>query len=122
MYGAAGGPKIVRIPGGLGMLSPIRTKASPPTVIPVLASGPITIGYGNPQTELIMRHKEPAVAKGIPPAVTTGGRISMIVPISGGPDAPGVTVTMQPIVTGGPGIDPPYGPNEVTPFTEIVAA
>ena len=103
------------------MLSPIRTSGLP-TMTPVLASGPMTKGYGKPQTELIMRHMEPAVASGIPPAVTTGGRINMIVPVSGGPDAPGVTVTMQPIVTGGPGIYPRYGENEVIPLTETMAA
>jgi len=44
MNGAAGGPSIVRIPGGLGMLSPMRTNARPLTVTPVLANGPITSG------------------------------------------------------------------------------
>ena len=104
MKGAAGGPRIVRIPGGLGMLSPIRTNAWPVTVTPVLASGPITSGYGNPQTELIMRHMEFEVARGIPPAVIAGGRTTRIAPVSGGPDAPGETITEQPIVTGDPGI------------------
>jgi hypothetical protein len=103
------------------MLSPTRTSGCPPTLTPVLARGPMTSGYGKPQTELIMRHIEPAVASGIPPAVMTGGKMARIVPASGGPDAPGVTLTMQPIVTGGPGIDPLYGAKEVTPFTEIVA-
>jgi hypothetical protein len=41
--GAAGGPKIVKIPGGDGMLSPKRTKGLPPTDTPVLANGPIGI-------------------------------------------------------------------------------
>lgn len=47
---------------------------------------------------------EPLVAKGIPLARITGGKITMIVPVSGGPDAPGLTITMAPILTGGPGI------------------
>jgi hypothetical protein len=98
---------MVRIPGGLGMLSPTRTKGCPPTIAPVLASGPITSGYGNPQTELIMRQIDVDVANGIPPPVITGGRITRIVPVSGGPEAPGVTMTEQPIVTGGPGIVDP---------------
>lgn len=97
---------MVRIPGGLGMLSPTLTSGMPPTVTPVLARGPMTSGYGKPQTELIMRHIDPAVASGIPPAVITGGKMTRIEPVSGGPDAPGVTLTMQPIVTGGPGINP----------------
>ena len=95
---------MVRIPGGLGMLSPTRTSACPLTLTPVLASGPITNGYGNPQTELIIRQMEPEVASGIPPAVMTGGRTTKMVPVSGGPEAPGVTMTIAPILTGGPGI------------------
>src|SRR5947209_6070878 len=104
MKGAAGGPRIVMIPGGLGMWSPTRTSALPPTVTPVLASGPITAGYGKPHTELIIRQIDVLVASGMPLAVTTGGSTAMIVPLSGGPDAPGVRMTEQPIVTGGPGI------------------
>jgi hypothetical protein len=48
-------------------------------------------------------HSDPVVASGIPPAVTVGGKMVTIVPVSGGPDAPGVRMTLQPIVTGGPG-------------------
>jgi hypothetical protein len=104
MNGAAGGPSTNKMPGGVGMRSPMRTSARPLTVTPLLANGPMTSGYGNPHTELIIRHIEPAVASGIPAAVITGGKMAMIVPISGGPDAPGVIITEHPIVTGGPGI------------------
>jgi hypothetical protein len=34
----------------------------------------------------------------------TGGRMPRIVPVSGGPAAPGVIITEQPMLTGGPGI------------------
>jgi hypothetical protein len=47
---------------------------------------------------------DPAVASGIPLAVMTGGIMAMIVPVSGGPDAPGLTITIAPMLTGGPGI------------------
>src|SRR5687768_812740 len=104
MNGAAGGPSTVRIPGGLGMLSPIRTSPLPATVTPVLASGPITSGYGTPQTELTIKQMEPAVARGMPFAAMNGGRIIKTVPESGGPEAPGLTITIAPIVTGDPGI------------------
>jgi hypothetical protein len=73
-------------------------------VTPLEAGDPIINGYGNPQTELIMRHSEPDVAKGIPLAVITGGKMAMIVPVSGGPEAPGVIMTCAPILTGEPGI------------------
>jgi hypothetical protein len=95
---------MVKIPGGEGMLSNVRTSARPPTVTPLLATGPMTTGYGKPHTELIIKHNEPVVASGIPLAVITGGKIPTIVPVSGGPEAPGVTTTVQPIVTGDPGI------------------
>jgi hypothetical protein len=104
MKGAAGGPSTVRMPGGVGMTSPIRTSERPPTFTPLLARGPIGSGYGKPHTELIIMHSEPEVASGIPPARMTGGKMPTIVPVSGGPEAPGVIITMQPIVTGGPGI------------------
>jgi hypothetical protein len=93
MYGAAGGPRMERMPGGDGMKSPTRTSGCPATDTPVLASGPITSGYGKPQTELIIKHSEPEVANGIPPAVMKGGNMPRIVPVSGGPEAPGVTTT-----------------------------
>jgi hypothetical protein len=54
---------------------------------------------------LIIKQMEPAVANGIPPAVMTGGMMPTIVPVSGGPEAPGVTMTLQPTVTGHPGIN-----------------
>jgi hypothetical protein len=47
---------------------------------------------------------EPAVASGIPLAMMTGGMTAMMVPVSGGPDAPGLTITIAPMLTGGPGI------------------
>jgi hypothetical protein len=105
--GAAGGPSMVKIPGGEGMLSNTRTNGRPPTLTPLLAIGPMTSGYGKPHTELIIKHSEPVVASGIPLAVITGGKIPTIVPVSGGPEAPGVTTTVQPIVTGDPGIHSP---------------
>ena len=95
---------MVRMPGGDGMLSKTRTSAFPLTETPVLASGPMISGYGTPESELTIRHIEPEVARGNPPAVITGGKIPRIVPVSGGPAAPGVTTTVQPIVTGDPGI------------------
>ena len=104
MNGAAGGPRMVSIPGGVGMLSPILTRALPVTLTPVLAKGPITSGYGKPQTEFTIMQIEPAVASGIPLAVMTGGMTAMMVPVSGGPDAPGLTITIAPMLTGGPGI------------------
>ena len=122
MNGAAGGPRIVRIPGGLGMLSPMRTNARPLTETPVLASGPITIGYGKPQTELTIMQIDPVVASGIPLAVMNGGNTAMIEPVSGGPDAPGLTITIAPILTGGPGMHLLHaGENEVIPLTATVA-
>jgi hypothetical protein len=82
----------------------MRTSAFPPTLTPVLASGPMTNGYGNPQTELIIMQIEPLVARGIPLARITGGRTATIVPVSGGPDAPGLTITIAPMLTGDPGM------------------
>ena len=65
---------------------------------------------------------EPAVASGIPPAVMNGGKTTMIVPVSGGPDAPGLTITIAPMLTGGPGIRLLYaGENEVMPLIATVA-
>src|SRR5712691_9923958 len=124
MNGAAGGPRIVRMPGGLGMLSPMRTSACPLTLTPVLANGPITSGYGKPQTELIIRQMEPDVASGIPLAVMNGGSTTRMAPVSGGPDAPGLTITEHPIVTGDPGITLLYdyaGENDVMPLIATVA-
>src|SRR5712692_7846740 len=43
----------------------------------------------------------------MPLAVMNGGRITRMLPVSGGPDAPGLTITIVPIVTGGPGIAAP---------------
>ena len=96
---------MVRMPGGVGMQSPTLARALPPTVAPPLARGPMANGYGNPQTELIIRQRDPVVARGIPPAVMTGGNIEMIVPVSGGPEAPGVMITIAPTVTGDPGME-----------------
>jgi hypothetical protein len=96
MKGAAGGPIIVIIPGGVGMLSPALTRALPPATTPLLARGPMGNIYGKPQTELIIRHNDPIVARGKPLAVMTGGKMTVIMPESGGPDAPGVIITMAP--------------------------
>jgi hypothetical protein len=51
-----------------------------------------------------MVQREPVVARGMPLAVITGGKMAVIVPVSGTIAAPGVRITMQPILTGGPGI------------------
>src|SRR5207248_433103 len=102
--GAAGGPSTVSTPGGEGMLSPRRTSPIPLTSTPLLPSGPITSGYGTPETELTIWQIEPATASGIPLAVTAVCGIWTITPLSGGPAAPGVTTTAQPMETGGPGI------------------
>jgi hypothetical protein len=102
--GVAGGPSMLSTPGGEGMMSPIRTSARPPMRTPLDPVGPITKGYGNPQTEFTIKQSEPDVASGNPPTVMTGGKMPTIVPMSGGPEAPGVTITAHPIVTGGPGI------------------
>jgi hypothetical protein len=40
----------------------------------------------------------------MPPAVTVLCGIIVIMPLSGGPAAPGLTITAQPMVTGGPDI------------------
>jgi hypothetical protein len=55
-------------------------------------------------TEFIIMQRDPAVASGIPFTVIAGGKMVMIVPISGGPAAPGVIITDAPMVTGDPGI------------------
>ena len=104
MKGAAGGPNIVKMPGGVGIRSPSRTNERPVTFTPVLAIGPMTKGYGTPVSELIIVQIDPLVARGNPFAVMTGGRTVIIVPISGTPVAPGVITTAAPIETGGPGI------------------
>jgi hypothetical protein len=58
-----------------------------------------------PETELTIKQRDPAVARGIPFTVIEGGNMVMIVPISGGPEAPGVIITDAPMVTGDPGIN-----------------
>lgn len=92
------------IPGPEGIESPIRTSGWPLIVAWLGVKGPIGNGYGNPQTELIMMQVEPGIASGIPLAVGPPGGMTVIVPLSGGPDRPGETTTEHPIVTGGPGI------------------
>jgi hypothetical protein len=47
---------------------------------------------------------EPGTASGIPPAVGPPGGIVVMIPVSGGPESPGESITEHPIVTGGPGI------------------
>ena len=122
MNGAAGGPTTSRMPGGVGIRSPIRTRLRPPTVTPLEAGEPIMSGYGKPHTELIIRHMDPDIASGMPLAVITGGKIPTMIPMSGGPEAPGVIMTCAPMLTGDPGMAFLYGPNEVIPFTCTVAA
>jgi hypothetical protein len=57
-----------------------------------------------PVSELIIEQIEPETASGMPPAVTHVWRMPTMTPLSGAPVAPGVTITMHPIETGGPGI------------------
>ncbi len=92
------------------MLSPIRTRAIPFTRTPVLASDPITSGYGAPEIELTIWQIVPATARGIPPAMTEAWGTCTMTPLSGGPAAPGVTITAHPMLTGGPGILTILGP------------
>ena len=92
-------------PGPDGIESPMRTSGWPLILAWLGVSGPIGSGYGNPQTELIMMQTDPGIASGIPLAVGPPGGMTVIVPVSGGPDKPGETTTEQPIVTGGPGIE-----------------
>jgi hypothetical protein len=61
-------------------------------------------GYGEPETLFTIWQIEPAVASGMPPAVTAVWRMLTITPLSGAPAIPGVTITAQPRLTGGPGI------------------
>ena len=112
------------MPGGVGMLSTIRTSARPLTRTPVLASGPIISGYGTPLTELIIMQIEPLVANGIPPAVMNGGSTVMIVPLSGGPAAPGRDHHHCAIADGGAGhasLLPLAGENDVMPWMSTIA-
>ena len=60
--------------------------------------------YGIPESELIIMHIEPVIARGIPLAVGPPGGIIVMVPLSGAPATPGDSTTAHPIVTGGPGI------------------
>lgn len=106
------------IPGGVRILSPTLTRARPPAITPLLARGPMGNTYGKPQTELIIRHRDPVVASGIPLAVIVGGIMKSTMPVSGGPDAPGLIVTVQPMVTGEPGILPHPGEKDVNPLSE----
>jgi hypothetical protein len=61
-------------------------------------------GYGAPLTELIIWQMDPPVARGMPAAVAALCVIAVIIPVSGGPAAPGLNTTLHPIVTGLPGI------------------
>jgi len=69
---------------------------------------PIGRTYGAPDTEFTIEHKEPATAIGIPDTVTLLCGMSTITPLSGGPAAPGLTMTAHPIETGGPDIFTPH--------------
>jgi hypothetical protein len=96
---------IVSMPEPERIESPTRTSPWPSTVTPVEAPRlPIGSGYGAPETELTIWQIDPAVASGIPDAVTVACRIVRITPLSGAPAAPGERTTAQPMVTGGPGI------------------
>src|SRR2546427_11609690 len=74
-----------------------------------------------PLSELIIVQSDPEVASGRARAVMTGGKTATIVPVSGTPVAPGVTMTMHPMLTGGPGIPSSYGENDVSPLMDTVA-
>jgi hypothetical protein len=65
---------------------------------------PMGSGYGAPLTELIIWQMDPPVASGMPVAVAALWVIAVIIPVSGGPAAPGLKITLHPIVTGLPGI------------------
>jgi hypothetical protein len=73
------------------------TEVDPPTL-------PIGSGYGTPETELTIWQMEPAVASGRPEAAALLCSTDTITPESGGPDAPGLRSTAQPMETGGPDI------------------
>jgi hypothetical protein len=85
----------------MGIRSPIRTRLIPLILIPVLHPvGRITKGYGAPVTEFVIWQIEPLTARGIPAADAIACGTETIIPESGGPAAPGVRITEQPIVTG----------------------
>jgi hypothetical protein len=46
----------------------------------------------------------PEVASGMPPAVAAVCKTAVMIPVSGGPAAPGLNMTLHPMVTGLPGI------------------
>src|SRR5579871_3062125 len=91
-------------PGPDGIWSPTRTSAVPLMVTHVEPPAPMGSGYGTPETELTIWQMLPTVASGCPLAVTIDWRMTLTKPESGGPAAPGVNTTAQPIETGGPGI------------------
>lgn len=95
---------IIITPGPDGIWSPMRTSGWPEIVIPLEPPGPIGSGYGAPETELIIWQIEPLVASGCPFAVTFVCSTVVMTPLSGGPAAPGVRTTEQPMLTGAPGI------------------
>jgi hypothetical protein len=100
--GLAGGPRMLKTPGPLGIRSPNLTSAMPSTVNPVDAPmEPIGSTYGTPLNELTIWQSDPVTAKGIPLAVTVVCSIVVITPESGGPAAPGDNTTAQPTETGG---------------------
>ena len=125
MKGAPGGPRIVNTPGPDGIASPTRTNGWPLIFTWLGDSGPMGNGYGTPESELTIRQVEPHMASGIPLAVGPPGGIIVIVPVSGGPAAPGASETEHPIVTGGPGIAflfSPEWPEIASRFTSPIRA
>jgi hypothetical protein len=92
------------MPGPDGIMSPIRTRPVPVIDTEVDPPAPIGSGYGTPETEFTIWHTLPTVASGCPLAFTTAWVITLMNPESGGPAAPGLSTTAQPIETGGPGI------------------
>src|SRR5262245_33830383 len=101
--GAAGGPMMLSTPGPDGIRSPMRTSAWP-SILNELEPppGPIGSGYGAPLTEFTIWQMLPTVASGCPFAVTVACVMTLMIPLSGGPAAPGLRTTAQPMLTGGP--------------------
>jgi hypothetical protein len=88
-----------------GIISPTLTSAEPEMLNPVdPPADPIGSGYGAPDSEFTIWQMLPTVARGMPFAVTHVCVITVMTPVSGGPAAPGLTITVQPMLTGDPGM------------------
>jgi hypothetical protein len=95
------------IPGPEGIVSPIRTRAIPLIFTEPEPPGPMGSGYGTPDTEFTIWQMLVITANGMPFAVANVCGIVVMTPLSGGPAAPGLTITAQPMETGAPGIVDP---------------